>query len=64
MRTWSLLFLALGMAIFLEGLPYFVSPHGTRRYMRLLSRTDDGKLRFIGLSLMIVGLIVAYAATR
>lgn len=64
MKTWSLLFLAFGMAMFLEGLPYFASPRGVRRYMRLLSRTDDGKLRVLGLSLMIFGLIVAYLATR
>lgn len=50
--------------MFLEGLPYFAAPRGVRRYMRLLSRTDDGTLRGVGFSLMITGLIVAYLATR
>ena len=54
----------MGMAMFLEGLPYFVSPRGVRRFMRILSRSDDGKLRVAGLSMMTVGLIVAYIATR
>ncbi len=58
------MFLALGMALFLEGLPYFVSPGGVRRYMRVLLGMSDGALRLVGLTLIVVGLIVAYIATR
>ncbi len=58
------MFLALGMALFLEGLPYFVSPGSVRRYMRVLLGMSDGALRLVGLTLIVVGLIVAYLATR
>ncbi len=64
MGIWGLLFLALGMALFLEGLPYFVSPGSVRRYMRALLGMSDGALRLVGLTLIVVGLIVAYLATR
>ncbi len=64
MGIWGLLFLALGMALFLEGLPYFVSPGSVRRYMRVLLGMSDGALRLVGLTLIVVGLIVAYLATR
>ena len=59
-----MLFLGLGMAVFLEGLPYFVSPPAMRRYMDVISSMTDRALRTIGLTMMIVGLAVAYLATR
>ena len=64
MGNWSLLFVALGLAFFLEGLPYFISPSGVRRYTELLSKTGDAGLRSIGLALMIAGLVVVFVATR
>jgi uncharacterized protein YjeT (DUF2065 family) len=48
----------------LEGLPYFVAPRLVRAYMRLLSQMKDGRLRGVGLSLIVLGLLVAYLATR
>jgi uncharacterized protein YjeT (DUF2065 family) len=62
--SWSLLFLAFGLALFLEGLPYFVSPPGIRRVSEALSRLSDGALRSIGITMMAAGLLVAYLATR
>jgi uncharacterized protein YjeT (DUF2065 family) len=61
---WSLLFLALGTAMFLEGLPYFLSPRAVRSTMRFVSRLQDGSLRLVGIALMAAGLLVAYLATR
>ena len=52
------------MAMFLEGLPYFLSPKGVRGAMRSLIEMGDGALRLVGLALMAVGLVVAYLATR
>ena len=60
MDSWGLLFSALGLAIFLEGLPYFVSPAGVRRAVELLARSSDGALRAIGLALMVAGLLITY----
>jgi uncharacterized protein len=53
---------ALGLAMFLEGLPYFVSPAGTRQLMERIRRLGDGTLRWIGFCLMAGGLILAWLA--
>ena len=58
--AWTLFFAALGLAVFIEGLPYFISPSAVRRYLELLGRLSDGSLRLLGLSLMVSGLVLAY----
>jgi uncharacterized protein YjeT (DUF2065 family) len=63
-KFWGLLLPALGLAMFLEGLPYFVSPRGVKKYVQLLSRMSDAALRAVGLTLMVMGLWVAYLFTR
>jgi len=60
----SLFLTALGLAIFLEGLPYFISPNGLRAYVKRIEAMSDAGLRGIGLSMMILGLIVVYSTTR
>ena len=57
-----MLLAALGLAMFLEGLPYFISPAGVRRYLEQVSSFGDGSLRLIGLVLMASGLGVAWLA--
>ena len=64
MSGWSLFLTAFGLAMFIEGLPYLISPAGVRSYLRTLERMGDGTMRGIGLALMAVGLLVAYLATR
>jgi hypothetical protein len=61
-EPWKLLLSAFGLAVFLEGLPYFVSPPATRRVLDELSRLSDGALRVIGLTLMAGGLLLAWVA--
>jgi len=56
------LFSALGIAVFLEGLPYFVAPNAVRRYMSQIVTMSDAALRTIGLVLMLAGLGLAYLA--
>jgi len=51
---------AFGLAVFLEGLPYFISPSAVRRFLGQVSRMSDGALRTMGFALMVVGLLVAY----
>lgn len=64
MSKWSLFFAALGLAMFLEGLPYLVSPGAVRRYLEMLQSTGDRTLRLLGLALIASGLLVTYVATR
>lgn len=63
-KTGGLLLLALGAALFLEGLPYFVSPAAVRRYLDWIARMSDPALRVMGFVMMTVGLLLAWAATR
>ena len=58
--TLSLLLAALGLAMFIEGLPYFAWPGGVRRYLEQLARLSDRTLRTLGLVLMVCGLLIAY----
>ncbi len=60
--SWTLLVSALGVAIFLEGPPYFVAPSAMRRYLELPSRMSDGALRTLGFALMVAGLLLAYSS--
>ncbi len=62
MSPWTLFLAALGLAMFLEGLPYFVSPRGVRLYVEQLTRASDRTLRLMGLALMMLGLVVTYFA--
>ena len=62
MNTWSLIFAGLGIAMMLEGLPYFISPGGTRRYLQRLGELENQALRLLGFLLMVGGLVVVYLA--
>ena len=64
MSVGSTLLAGLGIALFLEGLPYFVSPPVMRRYLVTMATLGDGTLRATGLLSMACGLLVAWLATR
>ncbi len=56
----DLLLPALGLALFLEGLPWFVAPKSVRKTMTLIMTFDETPLRLFGLVLMTVGLFLAW----
>ena len=60
----ELLLPALGLALFLEGLPWFVSPSGVRRTMSWILTLEDRPLRLVGLALMTGGLALSWWALR
>jgi len=60
----ELLLPALGLALFLEGLPWFVSPSGVRRTMQWIQTLEDTPLRVAGLAMMAGGLVLAWWALR
>ncbi|MBD3869023.1 MAG: DUF2065 domain-containing protein [Acidobacteria bacterium] len=45
-----------------EGLPYFIAPAGTRRYLRELADLGNPALRLLGFLMMAGGLVVAWLA--
>ena len=51
---------ALGLVLVLEGMMPFLFPKAWRETLSNLSKLQDGQARFIGLSLMISGLLLIY----
>lgn len=51
---------ALGLMLVIEGLTPFLFPALWRETLRRVSQLQDGQLRFIGLSMMLLGVLVIY----
>ena len=56
--NWQLLWMALGLALIIEGLPYFLHPEGSLRTLRRLEELGPGAVRILGLTALVLGLIV------
>ncbi len=54
------LVVVLSVVLIIEGIPWFLSPRGTKRMLIELSRMDDSFLRVIGLAFMLTGLLLVY----
>ena len=50
----------LGVILIVEGMPWFLSPRGTKRMLSELSQLNDQALRGIGLFFMFAGLLLVY----
>ena len=51
---------ALGLMLVLEGIMPFLFPSSWRETLRKVSQFQDGQARFIGLTLMLSGLLLIY----
>jgi uncharacterized protein YjeT (DUF2065 family) len=54
----SLLLAAFALMLVLEGLLPFLAPQAWRNAFRRVTELQDGQIRFIGLSSMILGLVM------
>jgi uncharacterized protein YjeT (DUF2065 family) len=54
------LVVVLGVVLIVEGIPWFLSPRGTKRMLIELSQLNDNSLRGIGLVFMLAGLFLVY----
>ncbi len=54
------LVVVLSVVLIIEGIPWFLSPRGTKRMLIELSRMNDSFLRVIGLAFMLTGLLLVY----
>jgi len=52
--------IAFGLMLVLEGMMPFLFPPVWRETLRKLSQLQDGQVRFIGLTLMLVGVLIIY----
>lgn len=56
------LLVVLGVVLIVEGIPWFLSPRGTKHMLSELFRMNDHSLRGVGLFFMLVGLLIVYVA--
>ena len=54
------LIVVLGVVLIVEGMPWFLSPRGTKRMLSELFHMSDNALRFVGLGFMLAGLLLVY----
>jgi uncharacterized protein len=57
---WKLIALAVGIALVIEGMPYFLFAERMPKILRTLSTLPPRSLRLIGMSSMTVGLAIAW----
>lgn len=50
----------IGMVCIIEGMPYFLFPEKLKMYMIRISALPAATLRFMGISVIIAGLILLY----
>jgi uncharacterized protein YjeT (DUF2065 family) len=55
---WQLLLMVLGLALILEGVPYFLSPSGALKTLRQLEQAGPWTVRMLGLGAMVVGVVL------
>ena len=53
---WEIFIAALGLALILEGLPYFMGPDAVKKLIAKVQELPSAYLRFFGLSAIIAGL--------
>jgi len=56
----NVLWIALGLMMVLEGIPYFGFPDQLKELARKIPELENSVLRYIGLGLMLMGLAVIY----
>jgi uncharacterized protein len=61
---WNLLLAALGLALILEGAPYFLWSEKMPEYLRYLAERPPAVLRKLGLLAMAAGLVFLLLARR
>lgn len=57
---WQEFFSAIGLMLIFEGVLPFLSPGRFRETLLRTAQSDDASLRFIGLTLMLIGLGLLY----
>lgn len=57
-------FTVIGLICFIEGLPYLASPEHVRKWLQWLVLAPSRQLRFLGGTLMVMGLLLVYWGRR
>ncbi len=54
----------IAMVFIVEGIPYFLSPGGIKKWVAVLQDLPESYIRLIGLVFMITGVAILFAALR
>ena len=57
---WKIFLTALGLALILEGLPYFLAAEKMPEVLRALSERKPRELRVLGMTAMLAGLLLIF----
>lgn len=61
---WKIVLMGLGIALVIEGLPYFLLAEKMPQVLRTLSATPPRALRFMGLAAMLGGVALVWLMKR
>jgi uncharacterized protein YjeT (DUF2065 family) len=56
----KILIYAIGVAMFIEGVPYLLMPKKTKEMMRMVSEMSERSIRVVGGIFIIVGFLLLY----
>ncbi len=56
--------MVVGVVLIIEGIPWFLSPEKTKKFMSQIQSLSAQQLRLYGFVMMGIGLLVVYLATR
>ena len=59
---WNIFVAALGLALVIEGLPYFIAPEAVKRMAARMGEIPGGVLRVLGLISIVIGLAIVAVA--
>jgi uncharacterized protein YjeT (DUF2065 family) len=57
---WEIVLMAIALMLVLEGMMPFLSPKIWREAFRKMIEMDDGQIRFMGLTTMLIGLLLLF----
>jgi len=60
----SVLIVALGFVLIIEGIPYVASPEAVKRFTAVITSVPDSVLRALGIAALLVGLVLVYLGAR
>ncbi len=61
---WHELWIALALLLIVEGVFPFLSPDGLRKTLVAIHHLSDSQLRFAGLTIMLLGVVLLYIINR
>ncbi len=54
----------LALVFIIEGMPYFLSPSGVKKWLAMVQEMPEGMIRAVGFFFMLLGAAILYIALR